>query len=118
MKTLQSDGFWNFVDKLRQGRSLVITSDHGYAVSKRFSSEVEDPDAIEILRNRLGASRTTAASAPWSTPLMPPIVMTHNQQHVVMGQRKWKVQGGFPHVCHGGLSLLEVAVPCLELPAL
>jgi hypothetical protein len=26
------------------------------------------------------------------------------------------VQGGFPHVCHGGLSLLEVAVPFIELP--
>ena len=49
---------------------------------------------------------------------MPPIVMTNNNQHVVMGQRKWKVQGGFPHVCHGGMSLLEVAVPYMEFPAL
>lgn len=49
---------------------------------------------------------------------MPPIVVSHNEHHIVMGQRKWKVQGGFPHVCHGGLSLLEVAVPFIELPPL
>jgi hypothetical protein len=115
---LQSDGFWNFVNRLRQGRGLVITSDHGYAVSKRFSSEVEDPDAIEILRKTFGASRNKAVSEPWQKRFMPPIVMTNNNQHVVMGQRKWKVQGGFPHVCHGGMTLLEVAVPYLEFPAL
>jgi len=116
--TLQGDGFWNFINRLRQGRDLVITSDHGYAVSKRFSSEVEDPDAIEILRKTFGASRNKAITEPWQKRFMPPIVMTNNNQHVVMGQRKWKVQGGFPHVCHGGMSLLEVAVPYMEFPAL
>ena len=117
-KTLQSDGFWNFINRLRQGRGLIITSDHGYAVSKCFSSEVEDPDAIEILRKTFGASRNKAVSEPWQKRFMPPIVMTNNNQHVVMGQRKWKVQGGFPHICHGGMSLLEVAVPYMEFSAL
>lgn len=115
---LQSEGFWSFINRLRQGRGLIITSDHGYAVSKRFSSEVEDPDAIEILRKTFGASRNKAVSEPWQKRFMPPIVMTNNNQHVVMGQRKWKVQGGFPNVCHGGMSLLEVAVPYVEFPAL
>lgn len=116
--TLQSDGFWNFINRLRQGRGLIITSDHGYAVSKRFSSEVEDQDAIDILRKTFGASRNKVVSEPWQKRFMPPIVMTNNNQHVVMGQRKWKVQGGFPHVCHGGMSLLEVAVPYMEFPSL
>lgn len=116
--TLQGDGFWDFINRLRQGRDLVVTSDHGYAVSKRFSSEVEDQDAIEILRNTFGASRNKAASEPWRKRFMPPIVMTNNNQHVVMGQRKWRVQGGFPHLCHGGMSLLEVVVPYMEFPAL
>jgi len=116
--TLQNDGFWSFVGKLRQGRGLIITSDHGYAVSKRFSSEVEDPDAIEILRKTFGASRNKTVCDPWQKRFMPPIVMTNNNQHVVMGQRKWTVQGGFPHICHGGMSLLEIAVPYMEFPAL
>ena len=116
--TLQGNGFWNFVDKLRQGRRLVITSDHGYAVSKRFSSEVDDPEAVKILRDTCGASRNKAISEAWRKRFMPPIVMSHNKQHIVMGQRKWKVQSGFPDVCHGGMTLLEVAVPYMELPAL
>lgn len=115
---LQRDGFWGFVNKLRQGRSLVITSDHGYAVSKRFSSEVEDPEAVEILRNTFGASRNKHEIEPMKKRFMPPIVMSHNGQNMVMGQRKWKVQGGFPHVCHGGMSLLEVAVPWIEFESL
>lgn len=110
----QGDGFWSLVNKLRQGRSLVITSDHGYAVSKRFSSEVEDPDAISILRKTFGASRNKASSDPWRERFMPPIVMTVNGQHMIMGQRKWKVQGSFPDVCHGGMSLLEAVVPWIE----
>jgi len=111
---LQSDGFWDFINKLRQGRKLVITADHGYAVSKRFSSEVSDTDAVDILRKTFGASRNKSASQEWKSQFMPPIVMTHSKQHVVMGQWKWKVQGGFPHVCHGGMSLLEVAVSWIE----
>jgi hypothetical protein len=116
--TLQDDGFWKFVNRLRQGRKLVITSDHGYAVSKLFSSEEIDPDVIEKLRETFGAARYKKANGPWQERFMPPIVVSHNEHHVVMGQRKWKVQGGFPHVCHGGLSLLEVAVPFIELPPL
>jgi len=114
----QSDGFWDFVNRLRQGRNLVITSDHGYAVSKLFSSEESDPDAVEILRDAFGSSRCTKATSAWTKRFLPPLVAEHNQYHVVMGQRKWKVQGGFPHICHGGLSLLEAAVPWLEFPAL
>lgn len=116
--TLQSDGFWKFVDRLRQGRKLVITADHGYAVSRLFSSEEMDKEAIDALRGVFGASRYRAASAPWEHRFMPPVVMTENGYHVVMGQRKWRVQGGFPQICHGGLSLLEVAVPFVELPPL
>jgi hypothetical protein len=116
--TLQDDGFWRFVDRLRQGRKLIITSDHGYAVSKLFSSEEMDQDAIEELRETFGAARYRKAESLWQSRFMPPIVVSHNQHYVVMGQRKWKVHGGFPHVCHGGLSLLEVAVPFIEFPPL
>jgi len=116
--TLQDDGFWKFVDRLRQGRKLVVTSDHGYAVSKLFSSEEIDPDVIDKLRETFGAARYKKANGLWQERFMPPIVMSAGGHHVIMGQRKWKVQGGFPHVCHGGLSLLEVAVPFIEFPPL
>jgi hypothetical protein len=115
---LLGDGFWNFINKLRKGRNLVITSDHGYAVSKLFSSEVTDKHAVEILKTTFGASRNKSSSDSWQNQFMPPIIITENNQHAVLGQRKWKVQSGFPHICHGGMSLLEVAVPYMELSAL
>ncbi|MDR0466507.1 MAG: hypothetical protein LBH94_04025 [Deltaproteobacteria bacterium] len=118
----QSDGFWDFIARLRQGRSLVVTSDHGYAESKLFSTEVTEPDAVQMLRDAFGASRCAkAAGVPafaGAKPAMPPLAVLHNGQYVVMGQKKWKVSGGFPHICHGGLSLLEVAVPWMEFSAL
>lgn len=115
---LQSNGFWEFVNRLRQGRKLLITADHGYAVAKLFSTEEKDAQVVQALRDVFGASRRKTDSRPWNHCFMPPIVITENSHHVIMGQRKWKVQGGFPHVDHGGLTLLEVAVPFVELPPL
>lgn len=45
---LQTDEFWKFIDRLRQGRRLLITADRGYAVSKLFSTEERDAGAIAI----------------------------------------------------------------------
>jgi hypothetical protein len=116
LEVLQSDGFWNFINRMRQGRRLLITADHGYAVSKLFSTQEKDPEAIAILRDTFGASRYCKAQHSWNQRFMPPVALTFNGHHVIVGQRKWKVQGGFPDVCHGGLSLLEVAVPFIEFP--
>ena len=115
---IQSDGFWQLVDRLRQGRRLVITSDHGYAVSRSFSDEIKDAGTIELLRTTFGARRTAAESpsSPWPRRHLPPLVVRANGRLVVTGQRKWTVQGGFPHLCHGGLSLLEAVVPFIEFP--
>jgi hypothetical protein len=111
--------FWQFIDRIRQGRRLVITSDHGYAVSRFFSDEIRDPNTVHLMRSVFGAKRYTAdpVTAPWPRRHLPPLVSRHNSQLVVVGQRKWAVQGGFPHLCHGGLSLLEAVVPFIEFPA-
>jgi hypothetical protein len=116
---LSSDDFWRFVDRIRQGRRLVITSDHGYAVSRFFSDEMKDPDTVQLLRNAFGAKRCTLESpaTPWPRRNLPPLVSRHNGRFAVLGQRKWAVQGGFPQLCHGGLSLLEAVVPFVEFPA-
>lgn len=117
-QTIQGPGFWQFVDSLRQGRRLIITSDHGYALSRSFATNETDDEVVTVLKDAFGASRCKPATSAWNNRLMPPVVFTHNGHHVVMGQRKWKVQGGYPYLCHGGMSLLEVAVPFVELPSL
>jgi hypothetical protein len=117
---LFSPEFWSFVDRIRQGRRLVITSDHGYAVSRSFSDEIKDSDTVHLLRSVFGAKRyaVESAQAPWPRRNLPPLVSKQNRCLVVLGQRKWSVQGGFPHLCHGGLTLLEAVVPFIELAAL
>ena len=87
-------------------------------MAKLFSTQEKDDVVVQALREVFGASRHQPDSQPWNHRFMPPIVISVNGHHLVMGQRKWKVQGGFPHVDHGGLTLLEVAVPFVELSAI
>jgi hypothetical protein len=118
-ETFESDGFWSLVNKLRQGRKLVITSDHGYGIRDSFSSEEKSPDSIKLLRQFLGARRCAAIKPgeAWPRRNLPPLATIHNGKLVVMGQRWWSVQGGFPALFHGGLSLLEACVPYIEFEA-
>ena len=119
-KQFSSDDFWSLIDRLRQGRRLVVTSDHGYALRQYFSSEVEDAESVKLLRETFGARRSAPEhpEKPWPSRHLPPLVCRHNGHLVVTGQRWWAVQGGFPYAFHGGLSLLEVTVPFVEFPAL
>jgi hypothetical protein len=118
VEVLQSDGFWKFINCLRQGRNLIITGDHGYTNSRLFSNEESNPENIEAFRSVFGASRYVPAKEVWNHSFMPPCVLSTKDHHVIVGQKKWKVQGGFPALCHGGLTLLEVAVPFIEFDAL
>ena len=114
---LQSDGFWKLVERLSTGRRLVITADHGYAASGRFP-DITDKDQVKYLKDLFKAGRwapDTPASAEWVPPLDVVIDGGHGPHRFVLGQRKWKAQGGYPTLTHGGLSVLEVAVPFIEI---
>jgi len=115
---LQSAEFWEFVNRLRQGRKLVITADHGYATSQYFSTNITEPEMVAKLRDDFSASRFKPSTTPWDRFYLPPIVLDTGTHHVLTGQISWAVAGGFPKRCHGGLTLLEVAVPWVELPPL
>ena len=116
--TLQNDGFWSFVNNLRQGRRLVITSDHGYAISRNFSSNIDDTRTTEILRKSFGAKRYAKIPDEPINTILPITINNETNNHiVVIGQNKWKVPGGYPQICHGGMSLLESLVPWIEMEA-
>jgi len=114
---LTSDGFWLLVERLTTGRRLVITSDHGYAASGDFP-DTSDAAQTQHLKDRFKARRWTADEGP-PGPFIPPIDLAMATQHgcycFVLGRRKWRTQGGYPTLTHGGLSVLEVAVPFIEL---
>lgn len=112
---LAGEGFWRFLTRLRQGRQVVITSDHGYATTNLFAIEETGP-VKDYLARVFGAQRLARAAEPLRTNFIPPPALTFGDAHVVVGQRWWKIQGGYPHVCHGGLSLLEALSPFIILP--
>lgn len=113
---LSSDDFWAFVERLATGRRLVITSDHGYAATGYFPDA--DGEVGQFLKKTFSSGRST--KGPGETgPFVPPVAMQINSPHGVhrlaVGRWKWKSQGGYPTLTHGGLSLLEVLSPFVEL---
>ena len=118
-KELTSDGFWALVNRMRQGRKLIITGDHGYATRRGFATEIADDDTKKLLREHFGQKRSTKIDPqrPWPHRHVPPLVIENNGHLVVMGQRWWAAAGGYPYLCHRGLTLLEAAVPVIEYPS-
>ena len=118
-KTIHHDDFWSFVDRLRQGRRLVITGDHGYADASSFSNEEKRREhgqaAAIVLRGeplRQGRPRqavaSPASSALWSAG-------------TTAGWWSWASASGRSNTASrsfatAALSLLEAAVPFIEYP--
>ncbi len=113
---LCSDDFWGFVGRLATGRRLVITSDHGYAATGYFPDV--DGAVAGFLKTTFASGRSTHGAGDVG-PFVPPVVMQlatpHGTHRLAIGRRKWKSQGGYPTLAHGGLSLLEVLSPFIEI---
>ncbi|UDL88122.1 hypothetical protein LGH82_23600 [Mesorhizobium sp. PAMC28654] len=113
---LSGDDFWAFVERLATGRRLVITSDHGYAATGYF------PDAEGEVGQFLKQTFSSGRSKPGMVdtgPFVPPVALRISSPRgaslLALGRRKWRSQGGYPTLTHGGLSLLEVLSPFVEL---
>jgi hypothetical protein len=113
---LTSDDFWAFVERLATGRRLVITSDHGYAATGYFPDA--EGDVAQFLKKTFASGRGTPGAGD-AGPFVPPVALQINSPHgahlLAVGRWKWKSQGGYPTLTHGGLSLLEVLSPFVEL---
>lgn len=116
---LTGDDFWLLVERLTTGRSLVITSDHGYAATGLFPDSSDEQQA-KFLKDVFKSGRWTQVDLPLHVNhALPPLDLTissrQGQHRFVLGRRKWKSQGGYPTLAHGGLSLLEAVSPFIEL---
>lgn len=116
---LTSGSFWSLIERLATGRRLVITSDHGYAASGLFTDTIGSH--VEYLKSTFKSGRVasdTGANNRFEAEV-PPLDLVlesrHGRHRYVLGRRKWKSQGGYPTLAHGGLSVLEVMVPFIEL---
>ena len=113
---LSGDGFWGLVGKLAHGRRLVITSDHGYGATGEFADM--EGEQKNHLRNAFGQRRFALGAAdegPWTPPIVLTITARGGTGHYALGRRKWTVPGGHPLLAHGGLTVLEVASPFIEI---
>ncbi len=114
---LASDDFWALVERLATGRRLVITSDHGYAACGLFPDLV-DKEQVGYMKKIFKSGRTASGDGDdgaWVPPIDLKLKTSHGSHRYVLGRRKWKSAGGYPTLHHGGLSLLEVFVPFIEL---
>lgn len=116
---LTGEEFWAFVDKLATGRRLVITADHGYSNPALFPDVYPD-DQKAYLKAQFKSGRNNQikdaqTEQHWVPPLSQVVATHHGEWNIVLGRKKWRSQGGYPSLAHGGLSLLEVAVPFIEL---
>lgn len=114
---LASNDFWALIERLTTGRRLVITGDHGYADTGLFP-DTEDQNQTGHLKSRFKSGRSALGEfspGEWVPPIDVVLDTPSGRHAFTLGRRKWKSQGGYPTLAHGGLSLLEVAVPFIEL---
>ena len=116
-KSLTSDDFWALIERLTTGRRLVITSDHGYAASGLFP-DLMDKSQVGYMKAQFKSGRFSAdggSDGSWVPPIDLRLTTGQGTNRYVLGRRKWKSAGGYPTLTHGGLSLLEVFVPFIEI---
>lgn len=113
---LTGDSFWKLVKRLAEGRRLLITGDHGYAASGLFpDSGKEQTDYLKSVYKSGRWDSGAESAGPWAPPIDLQIQTRQGTNVFVNGRRKWKSAGGYPTLTHGGLTVLEVAVPFIEL---
>lgn len=111
---LTGKDFWDFVDRLCTGRKLVITGDHGYANVGLFRN-LSYKDQSDYMKNLFGSGRSTKNPPMSNHSWVPPLALEMNDHLIALGRRKWKSQGGYPTLAHGGLSLMEMTVPYIQI---
>jgi hypothetical protein len=113
---LSGNDFWSFVERMATGRRLVITSDHGYAATGYFPDA--EGEVGQFLKKTFASGRSLPGAGD-AGPYVPPVALQIDSPHgvhlIAMGRWKWKSQGGYPTLAHGGLSLLEVLSPWVEI---
>jgi hypothetical protein len=116
-RELGGDAFWSLVERLANGRRLVITSDHGYAASGLFADTPDEQakHLKDLFKSGRSAQRIGDAPCNWVPPVDLTLTSVHGTLRYALGRRKWKSPGGYPTLTHGGLSVLEVASPFIEL---
>ncbi|WP_019011700.1 hypothetical protein [Deinococcus aquatilis] len=112
---LNSNDFWALVERLTTGRQLAILSDHGYAATGQFHDAMGELGQFMKRTFASGRRAPEQDAGPYSPPVALNIGSPHGTHLLALGRWKWKSQGGYPTLTHGGLTLLEVLSPFVVL---
>lgn len=111
-----SDAFWKLIERLSNGRKIVITSDHGYASTGDFINILgEQADYLKTTFKNQRYAKSDQKNRNSIPPLDIKLKSENGEFQYVLGRRKWKSHGGYPTLAHGGLSLMETLVPFIEM---
>jgi hypothetical protein len=81
-------------------------------------TDVTNKEQAAWLKANFGSSRSAPGPGTahhWSPPISLCLQTANGINQFALGRRKWRSAGGYPTLAHGGLSLLEVAVPFIEI---
>jgi len=116
---ITSDGFKNLIDTLSRGRTLLITSDHGYCNTSSFTpAQNAEHKELKTLGHTRAKGITSADSIQGMT--IPPATMelkstsSNDLYRVAVGRRRPNDKG-FPALTYGGLSIMECTVPLIQV---
>lgn len=115
----ESEGFKNLIKTLARGRTLLITSDHGYCDTSGF--QMAQNDENKELKT-LGHTRAKPIKEDerYQGRTIPPATLemhgtsSNDLYRIALGRRR-PSDRGFPALTHGGLSLLECTVPLITV---
>ena len=116
---IKSEGFIGLIKKLAHNRELLITSDHGYCNTSNFSTASGDHHQELKLLGHTRAKKvsdingTAGRTIPPATMEMQASVSS-DVYRLAMGRLR-PSDRGFPALTHGGLSIMECAVPLIHV---
>jgi len=113
----QFDVAWkNVVMSIPRGFRIIVTSDHGYAyLNTGLESDLKAQRALELLNNERFKIFEDSAAMNFGIPELQEIPQRHTA--MLRGKIKNRPQGpsGNKVFRHGGMSLMEMIVPTIEL---
>lgn len=118
MHTLLETAWMNTVQQIPPGRTILVTSDHGYVYFGSGMNTTRSNAAVKPLTGYLGGERAKRISAAGEPPEHPDLLVLRDRNVAII---RGRVQTHPPGAAatklykHGGLSLMEMLTPWIVL---
>lgn len=118
MHTLLETAWINTVQQIPPGRTILVTSDHGYVYFGAGMNATRTPNDVRPLTKYLGGERAKTISDANGLPVHPDLlVLPERDLAIIRGRVQTHPPGAASNKLykHGGLSLMEMLTPWIVL---